>query len=294
MPPGNYGPPGDPLGLGPVGGFGPPPGPQYPVPGPYGAAQYQPAPTGGGAGGRGGPGGMGDNGLGYGEAPRWWFDAEYLLWFTRDQQVNTPLLTTSAPANGGLVGSASTTVLVGNRDLNYGAISGYRLTAGFYGDADRRFGFQLSGFSTERKSNSRRFGALSSTASGIPVLARPFVDVNGVPSAVVLSGPDSARQPRGSAPTTARGASNRSGCGTCTGPSRGRGPSGPSTSSPATATSSFRSSCSSTARPSSTVTPPCRCSCPARSARPRRSGLVAGRRSGRSAASPCSARRWSG
>jgi len=41
MPPGlNVGLAGDPLGLGPVGGFGPPPGPMYPMPGPYGAAQW--------------------------------------------------------------------------------------------------------------------------------------------------------------------------------------------------------------------------------------------------------------
>ena len=44
LPPGNFGPPNDPLGLGPVGGFGPPPGPQYPMPGPYGAQSYQPSP----------------------------------------------------------------------------------------------------------------------------------------------------------------------------------------------------------------------------------------------------------
>ena len=42
MPPVTVGPPGDPLGLGPTAGLGPPPGPMYPPPGPYGAPQFQP------------------------------------------------------------------------------------------------------------------------------------------------------------------------------------------------------------------------------------------------------------
>ena len=179
MPPGNFGPPGDPLGLGPVGGFGPPPGPMYPMPGPYAQQSYQPAPPGGGGG---------DGGLGYGTAPRWWFEGEYLLWFSRGQDIRYPLLTTSAPSDAGVLGAASTTVLVGQRKLGYDAFNGFRLTAGFFGDADRRLGFQMTGFTTESQVESRKFGNLRNT-SGLPVLARPFVDVAGVQSAVVLSGP---------------------------------------------------------------------------------------------------------
>src|SRR6478752_4072579 len=72
MPPLAVGPPGDPQGLGPTASNGPPPGPMYPMPGPYGAPMFQPPPggTGPGAGGLGG----------YGGAPTWWFDGEYLLW----------------------------------------------------------------------------------------------------------------------------------------------------------------------------------------------------------------------
>ena len=182
MPPGNYGPPEDPLGLGPVGGFGPPPGPMYPMPGPPGAQSWQPA-----APGSGGPGG---DDLGYGAAPRWWVDGEYLLWFTRGQELRAPLLTSSAPSDGGVVGAASTAVLVGNRALDYGGISGMRLTAGFFGDADRRIGFQIQGFFTEHKPNNQKFGDLNNTA-GTPTLARPFIDtLTGLPGAVVLSGPN--------------------------------------------------------------------------------------------------------
>lgn len=195
MPPGNYGPPGDPLGLGPIGGFGPPPSPMYPMPGPPGAQSYQPSPPMPGGGlGSGGlanrlSGRHGGN-LGYGAAPHWWIDGEYLLWFTRGQPINSPLLTTSAPSDAGLPGAASTVVLVGNRNLGYNAINGLRLAAGFFGDADRRFGFQLGGFLTERRANTQTFGGASNTA-GIPVLARPFIDsLTGAQSSIVLSGPD--------------------------------------------------------------------------------------------------------
>lgn len=181
MPPGNYGPPNDPLGLGPVGGFGPPPGPMYPVPGPYAQQSWQSPPH--------GSGGAGGEANGFGLAPRWWADFEYLLWFTRGQQVGFPLVTSSAPADGGLLGASSTAILSGNRDLGYGAISGGRLTLGFFGDADRRFGFQIQSFFTEHAPNNQKFGDLSNTA-GIPTLARPFIDVTGAPSAVVLSGPN--------------------------------------------------------------------------------------------------------
>lgn len=187
LPPGNFGPPGDPLGLGPVGGFGPPPGPMYPMPGPSGAQSYQPPPplpNVRGEDGRGGPD------IGYGSAPRLWFEGEYLLWFTKGQPINYPLVTTSAPTDAGVLGAASTLILSGQRsDLGYNAINGFRLSSGFFGDADRRFGFQMTGFLTERRANVQEFGSLKNL-SGIPTIARPFIDVAGLQSTLVLSGPN--------------------------------------------------------------------------------------------------------
>jgi hypothetical protein len=182
MPPGNYGPPDDPLGLGPVGGFGPPPGPMYPMPGPYAQQTWQPSPPGEGHGGLDGSGDAGCT------APHWWVNGEYLLWFTRGQHLAAPLVTSSAPSDGGVIGATSTTVLSGSRSLSYGAISGMRMGVGFFGDADRRFGFQLSGFFTEHKPFVQDYGTLSNF-SGIPTLARPFVDIAGASGALVLSGP---------------------------------------------------------------------------------------------------------
>jgi hypothetical protein len=180
MPPGNYGPPGDPLGLGPTAGFGPPPAPMYPMPGPPGAQTWQPAPD------------MPATDLNYGTAPHYWFNGEYLVWFNDAMRLKAPLLTTSAPTDGGVIGAPSTTVLVGNKHLGYGGINGLRLSGGFFGDADRRFGFEWSVFVLERAANTQVFGDVGNFAlSGIPTLARPFIDsTTGTQSAVVLSGPD--------------------------------------------------------------------------------------------------------
>jgi hypothetical protein len=185
MPPGNFGPSYDPTGIGPVGGNGPPPGPMYPNPGPYAEQLFQPSPPMPTL-----PGGLQNRDLGYGNAPRWWAEGEYLLWFTKGQPVRFPLLTTSAPSDAGLLGNASTTVLVGGTPLGYNAINGLRIGTGFFGDADRRFGFEIYGFILERASNIQTFGSLS-YASGIPTFARPFIDAtSGTQNTVVLSGPD--------------------------------------------------------------------------------------------------------
>lgn len=183
MPPIAVGPPGDPQGLGPTAGLGTPPGPMYPMPGPYGAPMFQPPPGGGGLGGGGALGG-------YGAAPRWWFDGEYLLWFAKGQPVQFPLLTTSAPNQNGILGLPSTIQLVPGETINYGAISGFRLSSGFFGDADRRFGALVTGFYTERQAINHQFATNAppgAVSVGIPLLARPFIDTNGLGSSLVVT-----------------------------------------------------------------------------------------------------------
>jgi hypothetical protein len=160
MPPLGFGPAGDPQGLGPVGGFGPPPGPMYPNPGAYGAPSFQPGPS------------MPGNGSGYGQAPHWWTTMDYLVYFAKGQPSTFPLLTTSAPSDNGIIGRASTLVLAGNEDLSYNPISGFRINAGFFGDADRRWGFEASATVLEHKANVTDL----SSGTNIPTLARPFID----------------------------------------------------------------------------------------------------------------------
>jgi hypothetical protein len=166
MPPLAVGPAGDPLGLGPTASFGPPPGPMYPPPGPYSAPLYQPAPP--------------TTGGGYGAAPHWWLSGDYLLWFAKGQPVNFPLLTTSAPNQAGFLNFPSTIQLVPADDLSYNAINGFRLNGGFFGDADRRFGLDVTGFYTQRKTNEQFFTVSPQGPGvvnvGLPLLARPFID----------------------------------------------------------------------------------------------------------------------
>jgi len=171
MPPVAPGPGGDPQGFGPMGGFGPPPGPMYPNPGAYGAPQWEPPP---GHGAAGGP-------------PHFWMTYEYLLMFSRSQGFPQPLLTTSAPSSLGLPSLASTVALAGGRDVDVNPLNGGRVTAGFWGDDDRRYGFEASGLITENAVD--RVSEVTSL-SGIPLLARPFRDTiapNVLTSLVVAS-----------------------------------------------------------------------------------------------------------
>jgi hypothetical protein len=183
MPPVQFGPPGDPQGLGPVLGNGPPPGPMYPNPGPYAAPTWQPAGPGlGGAIAANLPAGT------PGAAPHTWTSLDYLLYFAKAQSVPFPLLTTSAPSDQGLLGRASTLVLAGQSDLGYNSINGGRITTGFFGDCNRRFGFEASGFLLEQKSN---ITDITSSPSSIPTLARPFIDSTNVRAgtSLVLANP---------------------------------------------------------------------------------------------------------
>ena len=160
MPPLGFGPAGDPQGPGPVGGYGPPPGPTYPNPGMYGAPSFQPGPSMPGSGGS------------YGQAPHWWTTMDYLLYFSKGQPANFPLLTTSAPNDAGAIGRASTLVLAGNQDISYNPVSGFRIAAGFFGDADRRWGFETSATVLEHKANVTDL----SSGTNIPTLVRPYID----------------------------------------------------------------------------------------------------------------------
>lgn len=182
MPPITVGTPNDPMGLGPTAGLGPPPGPQYPMPGPYGAPLFQPPP----------PGQDGDGG--YGGVSRWEFWGAYNLWVAKSQGVPGPLLTTSAPSQAGVLGQSSTLVLAGGSPINYNAISGMQLNASFYGDDDRRFGALVSGFYTENRTISSKFGTagagFNGDSSDIPVLARPYIDSTTGQTSLVVGGPN--------------------------------------------------------------------------------------------------------
>jgi hypothetical protein len=113
---------------------------------------------------------------------------EYLLWWIKNGPVGAPLLTTGNPtaANGGEVGDPSTRVLFGNRNLDYGAFSGGRVTLGYWLDCDRNCGIEASGFLLESKVI--RFSG-ASDAAGNPLLVMPTRSPIGTENGFVVSTP---------------------------------------------------------------------------------------------------------
>jgi hypothetical protein len=184
------------------------------MPGPMGPGMGGPGMTGPGMAGQGpvGPGldGMGvdprmmggmPGGPGYGPGgeypygggggsvgvPRMWFNARYWLAFTRPI-TGAPFVTTSAPADGGLIGGNTTSVLYSTTDIGYNLISGFKIDGGLFCDADRRRGIELGGFMVGKKTV--EFEA-ASDATGQPLLARPYVDATtGAPGALFVSFPN--------------------------------------------------------------------------------------------------------
>jgi hypothetical protein len=113
---------------------------------------------------------------------RWFFDIEDMVWAVRSMPLPYPLLTVSpatisgVPVNpatsAGVVGQPGTQVLVGD-NIDYGnAIQAGRLTIGVW-DQARVYGYELSGFVTEGKSEIHTFGQ---TAISKFALARPVID----------------------------------------------------------------------------------------------------------------------
>jgi hypothetical protein len=132
-----------------------------------------------------------------------WFDAEYLLWWTKNGPLPVPLVTTgSAPVGfgndvpmvingtgigGGVLGDPDTSVRFGGEGLDYGAFSGGRFAGGFWCDCQCCWSVSLGGFFLEDRSE-RYFATAAS--NGTPVLARPFFDpATGVESSLLVSSP---------------------------------------------------------------------------------------------------------
>jgi hypothetical protein len=111
--------------------------------------------------------------------PGWiWVGAEYLLWRTDGMYV--PALVTTSPAgtpraDAGVLGEAGTSILYGDRDLFDENTNGARVSAGLYFDRQSALGIQGDYLWLETQTSD--FFA-SSNASGTPILARPFFNLN--------------------------------------------------------------------------------------------------------------------
>ncbi len=106
--------------------------------------------------------------------PRYFFSAEYLFLWLKQDKVPVLATTSSNPFDNGILGRPTTQVLFGGDGIDGSGRSGFRLTAGYWLDdncsdaAVEVRGFYLSPRSTNFDANSSQF----------PVIARPFFDVN--------------------------------------------------------------------------------------------------------------------
>ncbi len=109
-------------------------------------------------------------------------DAAFLLWWVKSAPT-PPLASTSAPADLGVLGTATGSVVLGG-PTSVNPVIGGRLAGRFL--ANEALGVQLGGFLLEN-------GTSSKAAFGLPVLAVPFIDpADGANAAVVLTAPGSA------------------------------------------------------------------------------------------------------
>jgi hypothetical protein len=102
-----------------------------------------------------------------------WADVEYLLWWTRNGPLTTPLVTTGPAASQGVLGRPGTAVLFGGSGIDYDSFSGARFTLGLWHSDGQTLGMESSGFFLERRV--ANFAA-ASDAIGSPLLARPLVN----------------------------------------------------------------------------------------------------------------------
>jgi hypothetical protein len=104
---------------------------------------------------------------------RYWGSAEYLLWWIEDGPIRGPLITTGPAASFGFLGAPGVTT-VGPHNLDYGTLSGGRVTLGYWLSDDQEIGMEVSGFYV---GDGHQRATISGGAAGSPVLARPVVNV---------------------------------------------------------------------------------------------------------------------
>jgi hypothetical protein len=110
-------------------------------------------------------------------SPAVWFEAEGLAWWVTKAPIPVPLVTVG-PATGfsGALGQPGTEILYGQKPVNFGTLTGLRMTLGAWIDPQEDFGMEGGGFFLAPRAP--RFLA-TSDATGNPVFAQP-VNITGV------------------------------------------------------------------------------------------------------------------
>jgi hypothetical protein len=118
---------------------------------------------------------------------RFWFEADYLLWWTKNSSQPAPLATTfpagTVPVAGaplpGSVGGPGTSTVLGGSSLDVGSQNGARFRLGGWLDHEHTMGLEAGYFSLANGSVSQAVGTTG--LAGSPILAVPSVDVTGNP-----------------------------------------------------------------------------------------------------------------
>src|SRR5262249_14567414 len=115
-----------------------------------------------------------------------WANAEYLLWWTRKGPLPVPLVTQSSTFGDfpiGALGQPGTQVVYGGQGINFGATSGFRISAGLTLMPDGGLSVEGSWLMLEKKA--QNFSAHSDSA-GFPAIAQPIFNPNSGGQAVEL------------------------------------------------------------------------------------------------------------
>jgi Putative beta barrel porin-7 (BBP7) len=107
---------------------------------------------------------------------RFWLTGAYLLWWIKGEQV-PPLAATGTPTSQGILGQPGTTVLYGGGPANQGPMSGALVNAAYWLNEERTVGIGGTFFFLGRESNNVSFNSATT-----PILARPFLNLNGAPA----------------------------------------------------------------------------------------------------------------
>jgi hypothetical protein len=121
------------------------------------------------------------------QSPLFYVGADYLLWWVNHGP--SPALLTTAPNNGlntnpitgaqqltgGILGQPGTTPLFTSSNLDYGAISGLRVSAGMFLEQNGIWSVEGGGFYLQNKSINY---TAAGNANGTPLLTIPFIDAS--------------------------------------------------------------------------------------------------------------------
>jgi hypothetical protein len=119
--------------------------------------------------------------------PRMWFNWGVGMQWVTPSPYPAPLVTTSLPADQGIIGNPSTTVLLGQTTVDYGRLGYLYFSSGAWFNPERTVGTE--GFSTWSEQRSRN-AIFASDAAGTPGYYRPVIDpVTQTETSMVIADP---------------------------------------------------------------------------------------------------------